>query len=132
MEQREKSYDGSSYGIDLTSSAVQPMSVTKTTHEKLQETVYGWLKGTTLYIFSPELRTMVYADFANHIGCDASEYFFNEKEQARVYTWVAEDKPVAKFSVFFRQNLEGEWTVYASGSAQVIMPDDFIDSLKKQ
>ena len=131
MEIRERTFDGSAYGIDLTSDMVQAMSQERTTHAILQETVYGWLRGTTIYTFSPELRTMTYADFANHIGCDASEFAFSVRDRARVYTWIAGDKPIAKFSVFFRQNLDGEWTVIASGSVQVIMPDDFIDSLKQ-
>ncbi|MBR6650790.1 MAG: hypothetical protein IKL36_05195 [Clostridia bacterium] len=130
MNARDKAYDGADYGIDLKSALVQTMSEEKTTHAVLQETVYGWLKGTTLYMFSPELRTMTYSNFANHIGCDANEFYYSEKDQARVYTWIAEDKPNARFSVFFKEKLEGEWNVYASGSVQVIMPDDFIDSLK--
>lgn len=128
----EKEQDGLCYGIDLASSQIQPMSRELPTHDVLQETVYGWLRGTTIYVYSEEYHQLTYADFANHIGCDATEYFFSTRDNARVYTWRASDKPNAKFSVFFRANQEGRWTVFASGSTQIGMPDDFIDSLRPQ
>lgn len=126
----EKGRDGSAYGIDLTSTQIQPMSQVKPTHAVLQDTVYGWLRGTTIYVYSEGFRQLTYGDFADHIGCDASEYFFSTRDNARVYTWIASDKPNAKFSVYFRADPEGRWTVYASGSVQIRMPDDFIDSLR--
>ncbi len=126
----KKERDGAAYGIDLTSTQIQPMSQEQPTHAVLQETVYGWLRGTTIYVHSEEYRQTTYADFANHIGCDATEYYFSARDNARVYTWIAGDKPNAKFSAYFRENPEGRWTVYASGSVQIRMPDDFIDSLR--
>ena len=124
-----RDYDGSVYGIDLNSTAVQKMAEIGPTHDVLQETVYGWLKGTTLYWFS-DLSHLTYADFAEHIGCDAQEYRFKALGSQRSYTWVASDDPFAKFGAFFRENDDGEWTIYATGSSQIHMPDDFIDNLK--
>ncbi len=129
-EKRNSEYDGSSFGIDLNSETLQKMSEELTTHAVLQETVYGWLQGTTLY-FCSDLNKLTYADFVNHIGCDATEYRFDSKYQARTYTWRASDKPIACLCALFKEK-EGAWRIYSTGSAQVRMPDDFIDNLGKK
>ena len=125
-----RDYDGSQYGIDLSSKAIQPMAEGGPTHAVLQETVYGWLRGTTMMFAISDMADLTYADFVEHIGCDAQEFFYKELGQQRAYTWIATDKQYAKFAAFFRENDQGEWTIWASGSAQITMPDDFIDSLK--
>lgn len=128
----DKDYDGSQYGIDLDSTDTQPMAEGGPTHDQLQETVYGWLKGMTMFMITSEYSGLTYADFVEHIGCDAQEYRYKSLGHQRVYTWVATDKEYAKFGAFFRENDEGEWTIWATGSSQITMPDGFIDSMKPQ
>lgn len=129
MANDNKKRDGSEYGIDLNSTATQPMAEGGPTHAVLQETAYGWLKGTTFFVMS-ELNTLTYADFVEHIGCDAQEYRYKSLGQQRVYTWIASDKPFVGFGAFFRENDDGEWTLWATGSSNISMPDGFIDNLK--
>lgn len=131
-EKLPRDYDGSQYGIDLNSTSTQPMAEGGPTYDVLQETVYGWLKGNTMFAVNSEYSSLTYADFVEHIGCDAMEYRYKSLGNQRVYTWVATDKPFAKFGVFFRENDDGEWTIWATGSAQISTPDNFIDSLKTE
>ncbi len=119
-----------SFEIDLLSTATQPMSSTLTTHAVLQETVYGWLKGTTMFFSLTDMANFTYGDFVNHIGCEANEYRLDPRGNCRVYTWFATDKENAKFSAFFKENENGEWTINASGSVQISMPDDYLERLK--
>lgn len=130
-EKLPRDYDGSQYGIDLNGTATQPMAEAKATHAILQETVYFWLKGTTMFFSVTDMAGRTYCDFVEHIGCDAQEYRYDARGENRVYTWVATDKPVAKFSAFFRKNDSGEWTINATGSAQISVPDEYIDKFKK-
>lgn len=123
-----RDYDGTKYGIDLNGTQFQKMAEAKATHEKLQEVVYGWLKGTTVFIAS-DLEGLTYADFVEHIGCDAQEYRFKTLGSQRAYLWIACDKPTAKLGAFFRENENGEWVISSTGSTQVQMPQGFIDSL---
>lgn len=125
-----RDYDGSCYGIDLNSTVVQKMAEIGPTHYVLQETVYGWLKGTTFYIMS-DLSTLTYADFVEHIGCDAQEYRYQKLGDQRAYTWIASEDPLVKFGAFFRENDKGEWTIYSTGSTQVSVPEEYIDKFKK-
>ena len=122
--------DNNKYGIDYASSEVQKMSDVLTTHDILQETVYGWLKGTTMFFSITDMAGLTYEDFAEHIGNDANEYFFDTRSNSRVFTWMAFDKQYARFTAFFRENAEGDWVIYASGSAQISMPDSYLEELK--
>lgn len=133
MEKSKKlprDYDGSQYGIDLNSTTTQPMAEDGPTHDVLQETVYGWLKGNTMFVVNSQYSCLTYSDFVEHIGCDAQEYRYKSLGNQRAYTWVATDKPFAKFGAFFRENDEGVWTIWATGSSQIDMPDDYIENLK--
>ena len=121
-----RGYDGSQYGIDLDSTATQPMSCERPSFSVLQETVYGWLQGMTMFVLS-DMNRLTYADFVEHIGCDAQEYRYKTLGHQRAYTWEAADKPLAKFGAFFRENDDGEWTLWATGSSQISAPDDFIN-----
>lgn len=115
--------DGSKYGIDLSSSERQKMSEELTTHDVLQETVYGWLNGTTMWFSVTDMKDFTYADFAEHIGNDANEFFYDAKYDARNYFWYASDCEYACFMAMFKQNLEGEWVIYATGSTQIKNPN---------
>lgn len=125
-----RDYDGSQYGIDLNNPETQPMSECGPTHAVLQETVYGWLNGTTMFFSLTDMASYTYGMFVEHIGCDAQEFCYDPRGEHRVYTWVATDKPTAKFSAFFKKNDNGEWTINATGAAQVRMPEEFIEKFK--
>lgn len=131
MKKIPRDYDGSRYGIELESTAVQNMAQATADHSVLQETVYFWLRGTTAFFSVTDMAHLTYGDFVGHIGCDAQEYRYDSRGGNRVYTWAATDKPVAKFSAFFRKNDNGEWTVYATGSSQISVPDEYIDRFKR-
>ncbi len=125
-----RDYDGSEkFGLDLASTATQKMADGGPTHATLQETAYGWLNGTTFFVMS-ELNTLTYADFVEHIGCDAQEYRYKALGQQRAYTWTACDKEFCGFGAFFRENDNGDWTLWATGASNVSMPDGFIDNMK--
>ncbi len=123
-------YDGTSFGIDLNSQNLQQMAKSSVSHANLQEVVYDWLRGTTMFFSLTDMAGLTYRDFVLHIGCDAQEYRFDNRGGYRAYTWCATDKEGAKFTAFFKQNENGEWTISASGSVQISMPDDYLDKLK--
>lgn len=124
--------DGSEYGIDLNSTEIQKMSENRTTHDVLQETVYGWLKGTTMFFSLTDMANLTYDDFVNHIGNDANEFYFDQSYEGRVYIWHASDREFSKLVVTFRKNLNDEWVVYASSSTQITMPDSYLEYLKNK
>ncbi len=127
-----KTKDGSEYGIDLNSCLIQKMSEELTTHDVLQETVYGWLKGTTMFFSATDMKNLTYGDFVEHIGCDASEFYFDANYESRVYIWNASDRQYARFMAHFRKNPEDKWVVYATGASQITMPDSYLEYLKNR
>lgn len=114
--------DGSEYGIDLCSAEVQKMGSELTTHAVLQETAYGWLNGTTMWFSLCELGKLTYGDFALHIGCDANDFFFDEKYNARAYAWYASDKEFCRFCAWFKEGDDGVWRIYVTGSTNISDP----------
>lgn len=111
--------DGTSYGIDLASTDVQPMSEERATVETLSETVNDWLEGGTIFPTGTELSARTYQDFANHIGCDATEFYLDTSTNARVYTWKAEGKDISILSVWFAED-DGVWNLSMSGSSNLL------------
>ncbi len=111
--------DGTSYGIDLASTAVQPMSEERATVEILSETVNDWLEGGTIFPTGMELSARTYQDFVNHIGCDATEFSFDTSTNSRVYTWKAEGKDISILSVWFAED-DGVWNLSMSGSSNLL------------
>ena len=128
----ENKKDGSEYQIDLNSTESQKMSDVLTTHAVLQETVYGWLKGTTMFFSLTDMKNLTYADVAEHIGNDANEYRFNSMFESREYVWYASDKQYARFLASFRKNAEDEWVIHATGSTQIAMPDSYLEYLNNK
>jgi len=106
--------DGSSYGIDLTSTEVQQMSAERAPKEKLDKTVTEWLGGNTMFIDS----SLTYKDFVDYIGFDATEYNFDSSFNARVYTWKAEESDNSVLSVWFKQS-GNKWKLSMTGSANL-------------
>ena len=106
--------DGSSYGIDLTSTEVQQMSAERASKEKLDKTVTEWLEGNTMFYDS----SLTYKDFVDYIGCDATEYNFDASFNARVYTWKADGSDNSVLSVWFKQS-GNTWKLSMSGSTNL-------------
>lgn len=90
------------------------MSSDRASKEVLSETVTGFLGGNTLFT-GTELEKLTYADFVEHIGCDASEYKYDDDEKAECYTWIAKDDDQSKLSIW----ISGGKLLY-SGSANLL------------
>jgi len=110
--------DGSSYGIDLNSSDVQQMSENRAARDKLTETVEEWMDGATMFLEGTEHGKRTYKDFADFIGCDATEYYFDASRNSRVYTWIADGEDNSKLSVWFEKR-GGIWCSAYSGSTNL-------------
>jgi len=108
--------DGSSFGIDFTSEEVQPMGEEKADVAVLKKTAEEYLEGNTMFSYSNDKRT--YADFVEYIGCDANEYQFSSRDNARMYTWKAADSDTAWFAAYFFEK-DGAWVLYASSSSNL-------------
>lgn len=109
-------YDGSSFGIDLTSTEVQQMSDQRATQEKLSETLNDWCEGLGR---SEKISSRTYKDFVDYIGCDATEYYYDKDMSARVYAWRAEDNDTAKFGLWVVE-VGGEWKASAIGTTNLM------------
>lgn len=100
------------YGIDLAAEGEQKMSETRAAMAVLVETKDVWLEGSTMFFDSDK----TYADFVEHIGCDAN--FYSYSNGSRNFTWVAEGDDNAKLQITFKDNGKG-WVLSASGSVNI-------------
>ncbi len=82
-------------------------------------TVNGWLEGGTMFPTGTALSSLTYQDFVNHIGCDATEFFFDTSTNSRVYTWKAEGQDTSILSVWFAEE-DGVWNLNMSGSSNLL------------
>ena len=105
--------------VDLKSDKVQPMSEKRATAEKLTNTISKWLEGQTMFPAGSKFAARTYEDFEKEIGVPATEYYFDKATNARCYVWVAEGSKIKKFQAWFKEN-GGKWTIYATGSANLI------------
>ena len=109
------------YNINYESSDIQVMSEEKASAYKLWKTVNEYLGGNTMFFSFSEQSKYTYEDFVSYIGVDASNYFFDTKNNARTYTWIAKDNETAKFSALFTDNdSDGKWTLSFSGSTNLM------------
>jgi len=104
------------YGVTLTAAGEQKMSDERAKMEVLAETRDTWLEGKMTFAFESTPKT--YADFVEHIGCDASSYTFVEKNSERHFVWVAEGNESAKLLAVFWETPKG-WTLYSIGSTNI-------------
>ena len=109
--------DGSDLGIDLNAAGVQKMSDDRAPMDKLVETRDVWLEGRFTFVLDTDKKT--YADFAEHIGCNAAEYEYAEEDMERRYTWIAEGDETAKFLAVFVEGGDGNWYLYSVGSTNI-------------
>jgi len=110
--------DGSSLGIDLASTETQQMSDKRATKEKLSETKSEWLKDATAFLADSEEGKRTYQDFVDYIGCDATEYVFDDTQNKRNYTWKAEGEDNCKLGVWFEER-DGNWFLSYTGSTNL-------------
>jgi len=118
VDNEKSSYDGSSYGIDLTSPELQQMSEKRAAQDKLVKTVREWLEGATMFPEGTEMGSRTYKDFVDYIGCDATEYKFDSSYNARMYTWISEESDNSILSVWFKE-INGVWSLSFTGSANL-------------
>lgn len=109
------------YNIDYESSEVQAMSDERASSHRLWETVNEYLESATMFFSFSKQSKYTYEDFVTYIGCDATNYFFDSKNNARTYTWIAKDNETAKFSALFTlKSDENRWTLKFSGSTNLM------------
>lgn len=104
------------YGVNLTAAGEQKMSDERATMDVLVETRDVWLGGMTTFAFDAVPKT--YADFVEHIGCDASSYTYMEEDGERHYVWIAEGDETAKLLAVFWETPKG-WTLYSVGAVNI-------------
>ena len=102
-------------GIDPDSTDVQQVSDKKALKEKLSETVTEWMGNATAFPADSEIGKSTYKDFVDHIGCDATEYYFDSGRNARVFTWKSEESDNSKLGVWFVER-GGNWCASMSGA----------------
>ena len=100
------------YGVNLTAEGEQKMSDERAAMSVLLETKDVFLEGSTMFFGSDK----TYADFVEHIGCDASFYSFSGGQ--RNFTWCPEGNDNAKLMITFAESAKG-WTLSASGSVNI-------------
>ena len=105
-------------GIDFSSTQLQQMSEERAAKEKLEEVVWDFLNGATIFPEGSDESKLTYTDFAEFIGCDASEYNFDALQNARVYTWIAMDADASKFGAWFKER-NGIWYLSMTGSVNL-------------
>jgi len=104
------------YGVDLSAEGEQKMSDERAPMDVLIETRDEWLEGKMTFALDENPKT--YADFVDHIGCDASTYTNMEEDGERHYVWMAEGDDTAKFLAVFWETPQG-WTLYSVGSVNI-------------
>ena len=109
------------YNLNYLSADVQPMSEEKPSAYRLWKTVNEYLGSATMFFSFSEQSKYTYEDFVAYIGCEATNYFFDTKNNARTYTWIAKDDETAKFSALFTKKAEEDnWTLNFSGSTNLM------------
>ena len=108
----------SSYNLDFTSTEVQTMSTERAPRETLGEAFYEWLNSITYFPDGTENSDLTYDDFVDHIGFDATEYYYDDSRTARVYTWRAEGEDGSQLGVWFVEE-GGSWNLSMLGAMNV-------------
>jgi hypothetical protein len=104
------------YNLDYESTEMQPMSDKKASAETLRETAVEWLE-ERINRGEIEYADYTYEDVAEHIGVDASIYYYSDHEverwSGRVYAWYAEDDNTVFFSILLTES-DGDWKLAES------------------
>lgn len=102
--------------IDYEAEGEQPVSEERASKAALVETLDVWLEGKMTFALDSAPKT--YADFVEHIGCEASFYENKPDDGERWYIWVAEEDESAKLLAVFWETPQG-WTLYSVGSTNL-------------
>ena len=88
------------YNLDMKSTEAQPMSTERASAEVLRETAQTYLGGLN-YFEGSEQENLTYNDIKEHIGVDASEYRYDDTQQAELYIWYVDGDDKASLNVWF-------------------------------
>ena len=102
--------------IDLDAAGEQAITDQRASMDTLVETRDVWLEGKMTFALDENPKT--YADFVEHIGCDASVYENKAEDGERWFTWIAEGDETAKLLAVFWETPNG-WTLYSVGSTNI-------------
>ena len=95
---------------DLSSCEPQKLSDIKATSDTLKKTHSEWLDGKYTFV-GTAYELLTYDSFKEHIGCEATVFYYDKIQNARVYTWISEDDPQHSLCVWFKKKGEN-WTLY--------------------
>lgn len=76
------------------------MSTERASAEVLRETAQTYLGGYN-YFEGTEQANLTYNDIKEHIGVDASEYRYDDTQQAELYIWYVDGDDKASLNVWF-------------------------------
>ena len=99
-EKGGSSDSGNAYNLDMKSTEAQPMSTERASVDVLRETAQTYLGGYN-YFEGTEQANLTYNDIKEHIGVDASEYRYDDTQQAELYIWYVDGDDKASLNVWF-------------------------------
>ena len=88
------------YNLEMKSTEAQPMSTERASVDVLRETAQTYLGGYN-YFEGTEQANLTYNDIKEHIGVDASEYRYDDTQQAELYIWYVDGDDKASLNVWF-------------------------------
>lgn len=94
------SESSNAYNLDMKSTEAQPMSAERASAEVLRETAQTYFGGLN-YFEGSEQENLTYNDVKEHIGVDASEYRYDDTQQAELYIWYVDGDDKASLNVWF-------------------------------
>ena len=94
------SESSNAYNLDMKSTEAQPMSTERASAEVLRETAQTYFGGLNSFEGS-EQENLTYNDVKEHIGVDASEYRYDDTQQAELYIWYVDGDDKASLNVWF-------------------------------
>ena len=113
--------DKNPYNLDYESTEIQPMSEDKRASvETLRETAFEWLERRQIFV-GTKFADYTYEDVAEHIGVDATYYYYNEHWPGRTYSWYAEGNDNVSFAIVLSER-GGVWKLDAA--TQSTLEDD--------
>ncbi|MGI6349719.1 MAG: lipoprotein [Eubacteriales bacterium] len=102
------------YNLDYESTEFQPMSDEKASVGTLRETAKEWLEGRQKFA-GTKFADYTYEDVAEHIGVDATIYYYDDQLSGRKYVWEAEDDITVWFFIVLKER-GGVWKLDAAQS----------------
>ena len=83
------------------------MSDEQASVETLRETAMEWLEGRTMFV-GTKFADYTYEDVAEHIGVDATVYYYDNQAPGRKYIWEAADDNDVWFFIVLKER-GGVW-----------------------